>query len=663
MKVNVDRIPESLKRSGLFCLWKYEQRPGADKPTKVPYQPNSPTTRAESNNPATFSDLQTALTHLGDFDGLGIGIFDGIGGIDIDNCITKDGLSEMAIDVIRTMDSYTEKSPSGHGIRIFFNASDFVYDSKVYYIKNDKLGIEVYLPGMTRRYLTITGDTAPDAKGLQPRADALQTVLDRYMKRPTANQGEHARPAQPLTLTDEDLIARATRARNGDTFTALWNGQYTTSHSEADLSLCNLLAYWTQRDPEAMDRLFRRSGLMRDKWDEKRGVQTYGAMTITKAIEGCTNIYDPHRAPEKPIEAPCAVDVENPEPAPAPAQNGTQSATERPADTQEPTTRPAPVSVELFDQFLNKVQTNAYKPIKTGMPAFDNLLRGGIPAQSLVILTAAPGTGKTTLAQQIFETAAAQGTDVIFLNLEMSREQLLARSLSRMVHQDGGNISASDIMRGYAWTDAQKRFISTAAARYRERIAPHMNYNPGTGGTTLTAILDTLTKAATKARQEERPAPIAVLDYLHLVTAEGREDQSETIKRTIAALKRWAIEYNTYILAISATSRAKSDTQIALDAGRDTSAIEYTADIQLSLNYRAVHEGKAKPSNPDDMERLYKERPRQMIVQVLKNRMSEPGGKLYLDFDAANSTFTPIDNQRTAPTVFVEDNDPDIPFI
>lgn len=661
MKVNVELIPESLKHSGLFCLWKYEQRDGG-KRTKVPYNPNRPDTRAESDNRATFSDFSIAAAQLNDFDGIGIGIFDDIAGIDIDDCIVNGELSAMALDIVQTMRSYTEVSPSGHGVRIIFRARDFVYDSTAYYIKNNKIGLEIYLPGMTRRYLTITGNTNPEAiNEPQPRADELQKILDRYMKRPAATQSERQQPTQPLTLSDSEIIAKAAQAKNGEQFKALWSGIYATSHSEADLALCNLLAYWTQRDPAAIDRIFRSSALMREKWDERRGAQTYGANTIDKAIAGCAKVYDPHRAPERPSDAPGAVGIEKPVTEAKAPEKATQSATESEAPT------PAPNSVKWFDSFLEKVQTDAYKPIKTGMAAFDRLLRGGIPAQSLVILSAAPGTGKTTLAQQIFETAATQGTDVIFLNLEMSREQLLSRSLSRLIHQDGGNISASEIMRGYSWSDAQRRYIESAAQKYRERIAPHMAYNPGTGGTTLTAIMDILTKAAEQARTAQHSSPVCVLDYLHLVTAEGREEQGEIIKRTVAALKRWAIEYNTFVLAISANSRAANNSsQITNDAGRDTSAIEYTADIQLSLNYRAIHEGKVKPSNADEMEKLYQEKPRRMLCQVLKNRMSEPGGKLYLNFDAANSLFTPVETNIEAPAAaagFTEVVDNEIPFI
>jgi putative DNA primase/helicase len=87
---------------------------------------------------------------------------------------------------------------------------------------------------------------------------------------------------------DRELLERAFTAKNGTEFTRLWNGDTSgqTSHSEADLALCSHLAYWTGGDAARIDSLFRRSGLYRNKWDERRGDQTYGERTIGKANGG-----------------------------------------------------------------------------------------------------------------------------------------------------------------------------------------------------------------------------------------------------------------------------------------------------------------------------------------------------------------------------------------
>lgn len=98
------------------------------------------------------------------------------------------------------------------------------------------------------------------------------------------------------TLEDQQLIEKARTARNGDRFSSLHEGDTSghNSQSEADLAHCNQLAFWTGCNAEQMGRLFRTSGLMRDKWDEKHNSNgnTYGQMTIQKAIDNCTETYE-----------------------------------------------------------------------------------------------------------------------------------------------------------------------------------------------------------------------------------------------------------------------------------------------------------------------------------------------------------------------------------
>lgn len=105
--MNYDNITEILKQNTLWCVWKREER------GKIPYNPATGF-HAKSNDPSTFSDFQTAYNAYqnGGYDGLGIGIFDNIGAIDIDHCIKDGKLSDMASDIVELMGSYTEISPS-----------------------------------------------------------------------------------------------------------------------------------------------------------------------------------------------------------------------------------------------------------------------------------------------------------------------------------------------------------------------------------------------------------------------------------------------------------------------------------------------------------------------------------------------------------------------
>ena len=295
MTVNVQNIPESLRNHALWCCWKLEDRNG--KPTKVPYNPLS-SGRAMSNNRSTFGTFEQAIfaKDMKGYDGIGIGIFDEICAIDIDHCIQDGVFSELAKKVYSIMDSYTEISPSGEGLRILFRAPGFRYDKNTYYINHQKIGLEVYVSGFTNKYVTVTGNTVHQ-RGIENRTDELQKVLDLFMCR-NVPQNQISTPDYSLpavSLSDHELCLKAENASNGHLFRELMSGNtagYGGDHSKADLALCNILAFYS-KDAHQIDRIFRSSGLMREKWDRKTGNSTYGEITIQCALNRVSGQYSP----------------------------------------------------------------------------------------------------------------------------------------------------------------------------------------------------------------------------------------------------------------------------------------------------------------------------------------------------------------------------------
>ena len=136
--MNFNQIPEELKQLPIWCVWNLE------KGGKIPYNPRTGY-KAQSNNLESFTPFKTAskAVYDGRYNGVGIGIFYGISAIDIDHCLNDGVLSDMAADIIQRMNSYTEISPSGNGIRIIFKAPDLQYNKEVYYIHNQKRGLEI----------------------------------------------------------------------------------------------------------------------------------------------------------------------------------------------------------------------------------------------------------------------------------------------------------------------------------------------------------------------------------------------------------------------------------------------------------------------------------------------------------------------------------------
>lgn len=291
MPMSYDNIPPYIRENIGFCCWKRETRKGS--PTKVAYNPQSGR-KAHVDRPQDFVDFQTAMKYAGSYSGLGIRVSGRLGMIDLDHCFTADKkLMPWATDVTaHCLNAYIEICPSGAGLHMAFLLPErFVYDTDAYYIK--KGNIEFYCENATNRFMTMTGSVYQDGD-LSIEPETIQWILDKYMKR---DQPKVKLSAQTVTsyLSDDGIIDIALKAKNGERFLKLWSGDTSDypSQSEADLALCSTLAFFSGGSPEQMDRLFRRSGLYRDKWDERHGADTYGNLTIQKAISGMTDFYRP----------------------------------------------------------------------------------------------------------------------------------------------------------------------------------------------------------------------------------------------------------------------------------------------------------------------------------------------------------------------------------
>ena len=321
----------------------------------------------------------------------------------------------------------------------------------------------------------------------------------------------------------------------------------------------------------------------------------------------------------------------------------------------------------MLESFLLSVtdkEARTFEPIKTGITTIDKALEGGFIRKTLVTLGAPPAMGKTALAQWIFENVATSGQDVLYINLEMSREQLLARSLSRIAWKyDKKDFSALEVLRGYAWTEDQRQAITKAADIYKRDIAGHFIYNPDGVTNNINSILQAMEAETIRIKAQGKPEPLICIDYLQLIDS-GERDAIEGIKGVIFKLKDFAKRNNTVVFVIVANNRAsnKSGT-VDMESGRDTSTIEYSGDLMLGLSYTAIEDrrkyecGEDKNGNPryaeydlETIRRLKKEAYKagkpipsvcnEISLKVLKNRFGEAERQANLVFDGKHSTFT-----------------------
>lgn len=305
-----EKIPLELKQLSHWVGWKYMQRPGEDHKRKVPInamdgQP------AKSNDPTTWCDFDTACRGKERFGLDGIGFMfsgDGIFGIDIDHCYDPETqeLDPAAAEIIETVQSYTELSPSGTGIHILCKGA-------LPEGRKRRGAVEMY---STLRYFTVTGNQF----GLEyPFSDCTERVA--VMHRKYLGEEENAAGAQKAALpmptgrgTNADMsvdaiLRRMFDSKHGQKLQDLYNGSWERygigdgSQSSADQAFCNTLAFWCRCDTALMDAIFRRSRLYRQKWDKRRGAKTYGQITIDRAIKDCRDIWEPQERVQRPAPA------------------------------------------------------------------------------------------------------------------------------------------------------------------------------------------------------------------------------------------------------------------------------------------------------------------------------------------------------------------------
>ena len=290
-------IPGALKERPQWVCWRSLTRDGH--PTKVPIDPKSGRA-ASATDPAAWSSFDEAARAAREHDHAGVGFVftedDPFAGVDLDGCLDEDGrLVPGAQALVDGLSSYTEISPSGRGVKVFLEATKPAWAR----CKSSAIAgfreTEVY---DRARFFTVTGRRlAGSPFGVEPRQAELEALCARlWPERETAP----AAPKSPRAAAggfpgdDAALLEKIRSSHGGERFFRLFGGdlsEFGGDRSRADLSVCNALAFWTGRDPARMDRIFRGSALMREKWDEKRGATTYGRMTIEQAAASCRSAY------------------------------------------------------------------------------------------------------------------------------------------------------------------------------------------------------------------------------------------------------------------------------------------------------------------------------------------------------------------------------------
>ena len=292
-----NNVPIELKQLKRWVCFKVEGMENG-KTTKRPYNAINGKL-AKVNDELTWSTFDIALKGCEKYkcDGIGFILGCGIFGIDLDNHPDENGVAPMndeefnnfSHEFVEQLNSYTELSQSGKGIHI-------ICYGKLPQGARRKGCIEMYDSG---RFFAFTGNAIKNIP-IMNREEEIKPLWEKYLnvKRndtPISTPRYSSTERQELKLSDSEIINAALASKSGGDFYKYYHDGDISSNnndaSSADMSFCNMLAFWCNGDTAQMDRIFRSSALMRDKWDEKRGERTYGEITLDTAVNTVRNGY------------------------------------------------------------------------------------------------------------------------------------------------------------------------------------------------------------------------------------------------------------------------------------------------------------------------------------------------------------------------------------
>lgn len=259
--------------------------------------------------------------------------------------------------------------------------------------------------------------------------------------------------------------------------------------------------------------------------------------------------------------------------------------------------------------FLDYIKAGGKKYIATGFKELDKVLGGidknadpeiygtGGLSDGLYVIGAVASLGKTSFMLQIADTIAKNGRAVYYYSLEMSKYQLMARSISRLtysrtekngVYNEALAYRENDVLLDVFSTLEKQKNLEEAQADYINQIAPRIRIIEGMGNISVQTIRKDLEDFRT-AYGDSRETPVIVIDYLQILCpVDAHASDKQRIDDAVTALKVMSRDYNTPVIAISSFNRSSYRESVTETAFKESGSVEYTSDTLIGLQYEGM---------------------------------------------------------------------------
>ena len=290
-----------------------------------------------------------------------------------------------------------------------------------------------------------------------------------------------------------------------------------------------------------------------------------------------------------------------------------------------------------ISEFTDVIKSNVNTPaVPTGFEILDKVIDGGL-YEGLYTLGAISSLGKTTFCLNVADQIAKSGQDVIILSLEMSKYQIISRSISRLTFcacQNNDSVKYEWCKTSRGITDGSRYanycpeeidLIEQAREQYATTVGQNLFIRESIGDMTVATARDIIRQHIEYTGNR----PVVIVDYLQLLQHPDKYINGNDKLRTdvnITTLKRTSRDYKVPIILISSLNRMNYDTEVNFASFKESGAIEYSSDVVLGLQLAGV-------GTPDfDVNTAKSQDPRQIELTVLKNREGKIGQKIRFSY-------------------------------
>ena len=283
-----------------------------------------------------------------------------------------------------------------------------------------------------------------------------------------------------------------------------------------------------------------------------------------------------------------------------------------------------------FRAYINASKDD--KILSTGFVNLDQYLDGGL-YDGLYILGAISSLGKTTFAIQIADYLSSQGHDVLYISLEMSRYEIMAKSISRHTYlnckknsEDMYNPKSQgqilDGKRYESYTPLERDVIYHAGENYKQEASRLWIYE-----VTDNLTVDNIKSLIEEHKKHTSVCPVVIIDYLQIITSiDHKLTEKQSVDQIVKRLKQISRDFKIPVLAISSLNRESYKSPISMQAFKESGGIEYSADVLFGLQLKGVE------AKDFDVEIAKSKTPREIELKILKNRRGRTGGSLLFEY-------------------------------